>query len=114
MANLLPKMAGAMGRETVLPTIKCSNCGAEIEISMMGDHLCSTASQRKNAIGMRKPVDTNRNAASRPAESSFRFKDTPPLSYRTNGSGNDSLKPGRTAPPRIDPQAASRFSVLSH
>ncbi|KAI9767781.1 MAG: hypothetical protein M1840_005462 [Geoglossum simile] len=98
-------MAGTM---SLLPTIKCSNCGAEIEISMMGDHLCSTASQRKNAVGMRKPVGTNRNAASRPPEPSFRFKGAPPPSSRTNGSGNDSLKPGRTAPPRIDPQAANR------
>lgn len=32
----------AMPREsTFLPTIKCSQCGCQVEISMMGDHLCS-------------------------------------------------------------------------
>lgn len=24
-----------------LPTIKCSQCGAQVEISMMGEHICS-------------------------------------------------------------------------
>ncbi|KAI9784578.1 MAG: hypothetical protein M1839_001800 [Geoglossum umbratile] len=89
-------MADTMGRTSFLPTVKCSSCGAEIEISMMGDHLCSSAPQRKNAV------------ATRLADHSFRFKDTPPPSTRVNGSGNDSLKPGRTAPPRIDPQVANR------
>lgn len=34
----------ALPRESAfLPTIKCSTCGREIEISMMGDHVCSEA-----------------------------------------------------------------------
>ena len=34
----------ALPRESAfLPTIKCSTCGRQIEISMMGDHVCSEA-----------------------------------------------------------------------
>ena len=37
-------------RETtygLLPTVKCSNCGSQIEISYMGEHICGPASQGK-------------------------------------------------------------------
>lgn len=27
----------------LLPSIKCSNCGMSVEISAMGDHICTTA-----------------------------------------------------------------------
>jgi hypothetical protein len=30
-----------------LPTIKCSMCAREIEISMMGDHVCAPAAERE-------------------------------------------------------------------
>ena len=34
----------ALPRESAfLPTVKCSSCGRQIEISMMGDHVCSEA-----------------------------------------------------------------------
>jgi hypothetical protein len=33
-----------MPRESsFLPTIKCSQCGNQVEISMMGDHICNGA-----------------------------------------------------------------------
>lgn len=30
-----------------LPTIKCSQCGAQVEISMMGEHICSGPSAER-------------------------------------------------------------------
>lgn len=33
-------MAGVPRESSFMPTIKCSSCGNQIEISMMGDHLC--------------------------------------------------------------------------
>ena len=34
-------IASTMRVSSMLPAIKCSSCGAEIEISMMGEHVCS-------------------------------------------------------------------------
>jgi hypothetical protein len=34
-------MASAPRALSMLPAIKCSSCGVEIEISMMGEHVCS-------------------------------------------------------------------------
>ncbi|KAL9084121.1 MAG: hypothetical protein Q9159_005416 [Coniocarpon cinnabarinum] len=34
-------MAAALHHVSMLPTIKCSNCGSEIEISMVGEHSCT-------------------------------------------------------------------------
>lgn len=34
-------MADIMRSSSFLPTIKCSNCAEDIQIAMMGEHLCS-------------------------------------------------------------------------
>lgn len=39
--KLVAIMAFAPRAFSMLPTIKCSSCGVEIEISMMGEHTCS-------------------------------------------------------------------------
>ncbi|KAI0470681.1 hypothetical protein GGR56DRAFT_140106 [Xylariaceae sp. FL0804] len=36
-------MEGLPRQSAFMPTIKCSNCGNQVEISMMGEHLCSGA-----------------------------------------------------------------------
>jgi hypothetical protein len=37
-----------MGRAlSFLPTVKCSMCAREIEISQMGDHVCGGSGERK-------------------------------------------------------------------
>lgn len=36
-------MAGVPRESSFMPTIKCAECGNDVEISMMGDHLCSGA-----------------------------------------------------------------------
>ncbi|KAJ9165360.1 hypothetical protein NKR19_g481 [Coniochaeta hoffmannii] len=33
-------MAGMPRESSFMPTIKCSACGLQVEISMMGEHLC--------------------------------------------------------------------------
>ncbi|CAH0024321.1 unnamed protein product [Clonostachys rhizophaga] len=44
----------ALGRESVLlPTIKCSQCGAQVEISMMGEHICSPSEPAEKGM----PID---------------------------------------------------------
>lgn len=34
-------MAASARSSVFLPTVKCSNCNAKIEISLMGEHVCS-------------------------------------------------------------------------
>ncbi|KAK0728492.1 hypothetical protein B0T26DRAFT_174055 [Lasiosphaeria miniovina] len=34
-------MAGAVRESSFMPTVKCSDCGLQIEISLMGEHICS-------------------------------------------------------------------------
>ncbi|KAI9850321.1 MAG: hypothetical protein M1824_003376, partial [Vezdaea acicularis] len=75
-----------------LPTIKCSNCNEEIEISMMGEHVCS------GAPSARAPTE--------PTTRVERADPPPPRGYETSASGF--LKPGRKEAPRIDSSAANR------
>ncbi|CZR53012.1 related to PXL1 LIM domain-containing protein that localizes to sites of polarized growth, required for selection and/or maintenance of polarized growth sites [Phialocephala subalpina] len=72
-----------------LPTIKCSMCAADIEISQMGDHVCGTGSGEPTP-----PPDSNSN-----------FDRMPHKQAPTNGPAF--LKPGR-ALPRVDTSAANR------
>jgi hypothetical protein len=40
-----------MGRaSSFLPTIKCSMCAREIEISQMGDHVCGSSGEREYSL----------------------------------------------------------------
>lgn len=92
---------------SILPAIKCSTCGAEIEISSMGEHICDS-SQEKPADDMtasaweRKPIGQSYVPA---------VQEPPSDSARITSIASDSsksLRPLRTAPPRIDAAAASR------
>lgn len=40
-------MADSSRMSGFLPTIKCSMCAQEIEISMMGEHVCGGPAERK-------------------------------------------------------------------
>jgi len=45
-------MAGA--RESLFSTIKCSLCNADVEISLMGDHVCLSAKEGNTEPSQRK------------------------------------------------------------
>jgi hypothetical protein len=40
-------MAGAQSMASILPLIRCSDCGVDVELSMMGEHVCSKQSECK-------------------------------------------------------------------
>ncbi|MCJ1484905.1 hypothetical protein MMC06_005078 [Schaereria dolodes] len=82
-------MTGSMTVSSLLPTVKCSNCNAEIEISQMGDHTC-----------LRAPL--------RPQASRF---NSAFASLGTVSKGPASLKHGKGLPPRIDSSTANRSYV---
>jgi hypothetical protein len=41
------KMSGTRSMASILPSIRCSDCGADVELSMMGEHMCSKQSECK-------------------------------------------------------------------
>ncbi|KND89755.1 Paxillin-like protein 1 [Tolypocladium ophioglossoides CBS 100239] len=111
--------AMALPREsTFLPTIKCSSCGRQVEISMMGDHLCGgpTAelspppdandefddhfNQSSYSKYGRTPPPVDTNAANRP------FMNRGQLTPVSQPSGSRSVSPitpnGRPSPSRTD------------
>ncbi|KAH6682592.1 hypothetical protein B0J14DRAFT_612752 [Halenospora varia] len=85
-------MAQSSRPMSFLPTIKCSMCARDIEISHMGDHICG---------GSGEPTP--------PPDSSGSFDKMPYKQSPTNGPGF--LKPARTMPPRVDTSAASTLST---
>ncbi|RDA85418.1 hypothetical protein CP532_1528 [Ophiocordyceps camponoti-leonardi (nom. inval.)] len=109
----------AVPRESFLPTIKCSSCGNQVEISMMGEHLCggpvSPPPEPKkrfdddfrqpsySARDRRTPPQLNTNVANRPFGSRGQLtpvsqpddsRDTSPVGY-----GQPSRSPMRQQPP---------------
>ncbi|KAI2463792.1 hypothetical protein F4781DRAFT_104617 [Annulohypoxylon bovei var. microspora] len=80
-------MTDASRQSAFMPTIKCSNCGNQVEISMMGDHICGSA----------------------PAQA-----EPPPPMPDLLGGAFSSLKVnvfggfGRSVPPAVDTNAANR------
>jgi hypothetical protein len=43
-------MAGMPRESAFMPTIKCSACGNEVEISMMGEHICGGAAEEGKTL----------------------------------------------------------------
>ncbi|KAI2785671.1 hypothetical protein POX_h09429 [Penicillium oxalicum] len=94
-----------------LPMIKCSNCGRNVEISSMGDHVCAPVDQKSPAtapssssLSSRETSNATSNATTPPSPPPSAGLDAPhhlkvALSSRSSRSG---------APPRIDPSIANR------
>ncbi|KAJ0160461.1 Paxillin-like protein 1 [Colletotrichum tanaceti] len=68
-----------------MPTIKCSSCGLQVEISMMGEHICSGPGAEPSPPPPR-------------SDSTGSYGQPPPL---------DNSKYGRMAPPTLDTSAAN-------
>lgn len=94
-----------------LPTIKCSNCGNNVEISAMGDHVCAPSDNAVLSTGTTldsKPLTVD----SSHAPSYATVPPSPPPSAGLDAPDQLTVamagKPGRSgAPPRIDPSIAS-------
>ncbi|KAK1954702.1 LIM domain-containing protein [Colletotrichum sublineola] len=81
----------ALPREsTFMPTIKCSSCGRQVEISMMGEHVCSGPGEEPSPPPARPD--------------SIGSYDQPPPRDNNNNNNN---KYGRMAPPTLDTSAAN-------
>ena len=104
--------ASGMRPASFLPTIKCSNCGDEIEIQAMGDHECA-------------PVPLSPSTASASASNPFNIRPAPanetrpaqpsPLQFSTDEeqrprapTASSVQKPTRPVLPRINSAAANQ------
>ena len=100
-------MAARSQMSGFLPTIKCSNCNIEIEISMMGDHVCSQC--MLSFIGGSSEDMLMVAAAQRPQARFDRFNNAyASLNDRANQAQSPFNKLGRAAPSRIDASGASK------
>ncbi|KAF7874335.1 hypothetical protein EAF04_003007 [Stromatinia cepivora] len=86
-------MANLVGSLSFLPTIKCSTCARDIEIAMMGEHICSGPAPAEEPT---PPLELNTTL------------DRMPYNKQSSSNGVSLLKPGRTMPPRVDTSAANR------
>ncbi|KAJ6784284.1 hypothetical protein PWT90_06414 [Aphanocladium album] len=93
----------ALPREsTFLPTIKCSQCGNEVEISMMGEHLCAalaTPECRELQVSLSTSTQADKNTVTPPLEAEETFEN----SYQA--TRNKYLR----TPPPVDTGAANRY-----
>ncbi|OAF60004.1 hypothetical protein VC83_03053 [Pseudogymnoascus destructans] len=85
-------MADTSRMSGFLPTIKCSMCAQEIEISMMGEHVCGPAEPTP-------PLEPSKGY------STYSPYDSKPLPPPDNSGA---YKPTRLPPPRVDTRAADR------
>ncbi|KAJ8059499.1 hypothetical protein OCU04_011160 [Sclerotinia nivalis] len=86
-------MANLVRSTSFLPTIKCSSCARDIEIAMMGEHICSGPAPAEEPT---PPLELNTTL------------DRMPYNKQSSSNGVSLLKPGRTMPPRVDTSAANR------
>ncbi|PQE19196.1 lim domain-containing protein [Rutstroemia sp. NJR-2017a BBW] len=85
-------MATSTRASSFLPTIKCSSCAMDIEIAMMGEHVCGGTAPAS------EPTP--------PPDSTSKFERMP--YHQPYSHGPAFLKPGRVMPPKVDTSAANR------
>ena len=110
--------AEGMRPASMLPSIKCSSCGEEIEISAMGDHICGKAPEAPEASKAAAPSMLNpftlraMNASgSKPAQPSplqFGSPPVPPTPQTRERAASQGSKPPRPAPPHINAEVANK------
>ncbi|KAH0260683.1 hypothetical protein KCU91_g14480, partial [Aureobasidium melanogenum] len=87
---------------SILPSIKCSDCGAEIQISAMGEHVCTPSQKEEQAP--QKP----QSPIASPAISLSTEKQPTTLPPIKQSSNRAPSRPNRTPLPRIDPSVANK------
>lgn len=96
-------MAGLARESSFLPTIKCSTCGCDVEISLMGEHVCGALlvpSERKLYTPRSFPYIKLTPVLALPS-----IKD---VDERSIPYGKPTQNEKRL-PPKVDTSAASKF-----
>ncbi|KAM7216309.1 hypothetical protein V8F06_008328 [Rhypophila decipiens] len=104
-------MAGAVRESSFMPTVKCSTCGRQVEISLMGEHLCSEA----DAAPI--PEHATESAPSESTKSLLTLTTAmpsmlaPSLFGRLNPFAATSTENQPRMPPEVDTSAANRSYI---
>src|SRR5690242_19935988 len=110
-------MANSERPLSFLPTIKCSSCGVEIDISHLADHVCAPSSSASKCNP--KPAHMNHESdllleATEPTAPKLDRAATFSASRFNSSTSNIQARSQRgPPPPRIDPSAASECHHLS-
>jgi len=106
----------AMPRESAfMPTVKCSTCDRQVEISLMGDHLCTGVPESMtpdSSYDAQSQLTASSAAPPMPAPSIFdRF--ALPISLPFGMSSSAPTDKQSRAPPKVDTSAASKIYLQS-
>ncbi|CAK7223490.1 hypothetical protein SCUCBS95973_005197 [Sporothrix curviconia] len=95
-----------------LPTIKCSSCGQEIEISMMGEHICGKGAEEAAAPKQPPPSNFDQFMSYGSKSNNTTNVNNSSRIYNDNNAsyGYDSRDQNRSnrLPPKVDTSAANR------
>ena len=106
--------AGGMRPASFLPSITCSDCGNQIEIAAMGEHVCEKTNATTSVTRLDNPYTLSPVDAppeSPPKDTNYTTQPTLPVTRvraPTIGKDGPMSKPMRPPPPRINPDAANR------
>jgi hypothetical protein len=114
MALAATLAAGGMRPASFLPAITCSDCGNEIEIAAMGEHVCDKTAALTTGTRLDNPYtlgpSANAPPTSPPKDPNYTTNATLPITRvraPTIGADGPISKPMRPPPPRINPDAAN-------
>ncbi|KAH6709803.1 hypothetical protein VD0002_g9274 [Verticillium dahliae] len=79
-----------------MPTIKCSSCGNEVEISMMGEHICGASLD--SALPSPQTADTFASYARSPPPEDIKFSRTQPQRVDTSAANRPFLGQSQITP----------------
>jgi hypothetical protein len=102
-------MADLSRESAFLPTIKCSMCHEDIQIALMGEHVCGKSRDRKRPQILQHHCIDLTGLATPPPELHRSYGSSP--SKQNSKIGGGYLNPGRSIPPKVDISAASAFPL---
>ena len=99
-------MAGAVRESSFMPTVKCSTCSRQVEISLMGEHLCSGA-PAPEGMALLTSVSTDQAGTLLTLSTAAPSMLAPSLFGRLNPFAASSTDKQSRMPPEVDTSAAS-------
>jgi hypothetical protein len=97
-------MSGTRSMASILPSIRCSDCGADVELSMMGEHVCSKQSECKRP-NLRPSRHTNSRTKAAPFPQLRNGQILPKSIPEAASDRPSALKATRAPPPRLQTNA---------
>ncbi|KAK3328361.1 hypothetical protein B0T19DRAFT_188684 [Cercophora scortea] len=101
-------MAAVPRESSFMPTVKCSTCGFQVEISLMGEHICAGAPASERMV----PAGSDELDFELTISPAMPAVPAPSLLDRFNLFGAPSTDKQTRMPPQVDTSAASTRHVL--